>query len=311
MVEEGKPAPGLRADERRGRAGEARPTSAASRSSSTSIPRTTRPAARRRPAGSATTGRPSRARRRRARRQPRRRGLTREVQGEVRAAVHAPRRPRAPGRRGLRRLGREEVYGKTYMGVERSTFLIDSRATSPRSCAGQAGHARRAGGAPAQAGAARGPPPRWSPRVSAAPRQPRPRPGRSRATAAPSGDVCYGVVKRGGVIRFEINGGSVLRALHALCQVAPGGSAAGRSRCSAAVPRPGTAPCASGRRSRPAGAASTAPRGGSERPRSGRHCGSGSERLLAELRHDDAAIRSTGRSTSRRRGRRRTSRRCP
>ena len=44
---------------------------------------------------------------------------------EVRAAVHAPRRSRPPGRRPLRRLGREELYGKTHIGVIRSTFVID------------------------------------------------------------------------------------------------------------------------------------------------------------------------------------------
>ncbi len=54
---------------------------------------------------------------RRARREPRRRGVAREVQVEVRPAVHVARRHRPRGRRGLRRLGREvddgqEVHGR-------------------------------------------------------------------------------------------------------------------------------------------------------------------------------------------------------
>ena len=50
----------------------------------------------------------------------------------------------------LRRLGREEVRGKTYMGVERSTFVIDADGNVAKELRqGEAGHARRrrAGGA--------------------------------------------------------------------------------------------------------------------------------------------------------------------
>ena len=40
--------------------------------------------------------------------------------------VHVARRPGPRDRGGVRRLGREVEYGKTYMGVERSTFVVDA-----------------------------------------------------------------------------------------------------------------------------------------------------------------------------------------
>ena len=66
------------------------------------------------------------ARRGRARRQPRRRGVAREVQEQVLAAVHAARRPGARGRGAVRRLGREEVRRQEVLGRQRSTFVIDA-----------------------------------------------------------------------------------------------------------------------------------------------------------------------------------------
>ena len=95
-------------------------------SSSTSIPRTTRPAARHRRAGSATPGASSSGRRGGPRGQSRRRGVACQVQGEVRPPLRPPPGHRPQGRRRVRRLGREDVAGKTYKGVLRSTFVIDA-----------------------------------------------------------------------------------------------------------------------------------------------------------------------------------------
>ena len=81
-------------------------------------------------------GRVRAGRRGRARRQPGRRGVAREVQEEVRPAVHAARRH---GSRLAEAYGvwvEKEYKGKTYMGVERSTFVIDAEGTSRRCSAG-------------------------------------------------------------------------------------------------------------------------------------------------------------------------------
>ena len=64
--------------------------------------------------------------RRRARRLPGQREVARQVQGQVRPPVHAARRRRTTTSRTSTASGREKKYmGKTYWGVERSTFVID------------------------------------------------------------------------------------------------------------------------------------------------------------------------------------------
>ena len=75
--------------------------------------------------------------------------LTRQVQGEVRPAVHPARRHRSPDSRGLRRLGREELRRQDVHG-RRALDLRDRRGRQRRegAAAGEAGHPcrRRAGG---------------------------------------------------------------------------------------------------------------------------------------------------------------------
>ena len=127
MVEEGKPAPEFELDERRGGTRSGSRISAASRSSSTSTPRTTRPAARRRPAGSATPGTSSSAPVRSCS------GVSPDDERshakfrekfDLPFALLADTEHEAAEHYGV---WKEKTYaGKTYMGVERSTFVIDA-----------------------------------------------------------------------------------------------------------------------------------------------------------------------------------------
>ena len=59
--------------------------------------------------------------------QPRHAGQAEEVRRQVLARLPAAVRPRARGRRGLRRVGREEDLRQTYMGIVRSAFLVDEK----------------------------------------------------------------------------------------------------------------------------------------------------------------------------------------
>ena len=125
MVEEGKPAPDF---ELASDAGETvrLPTCAASRSSSTSIPRTTRPAARRRRAGSATPRASSSARRGRARRQPGRQRSHVKFKEKYDLPFTLLADPDHEVAEEYGVWGEKKYAGKTYMGVERSTFVIDA-----------------------------------------------------------------------------------------------------------------------------------------------------------------------------------------
>ena len=112
VVEEGKPAPDFELDERQPARPSSSPTCAASRSSSTSIPRTTRPAARRRRAASATSTASSSAP---ARSCSASRPTTRRSHVKFKEKYELPftllADPDHAVAERVRRLGREEVHG--------------------------------------------------------------------------------------------------------------------------------------------------------------------------------------------------------
>ncbi|MEZ4596311.1 MAG: redoxin domain-containing protein [Chloroflexota bacterium] len=72
------------------------------------------------------------------------------VQGQVRAALHAHRRRGPRGRRGVRRVQKQN-YGKAYMGIERATFLVDPEVAMPRSGRRSSRRPRRRGARGARA----------------------------------------------------------------------------------------------------------------------------------------------------------------
>ena len=125
MIEEGKPAPDFELTERQRRDASSCPTCAASRSSSTSIPRTTRPAARLRRAGSATSTASSSARARSCSASRRTTKLARQVQGRsttCRSRCSPTRTTRSP--RSTASGARRSTWARRTWAIDRSTFVI-------------------------------------------------------------------------------------------------------------------------------------------------------------------------------------------
>ena len=65
----------------------------------------------------------------------------------------------------------------------------------------------------------------------AGPADARPRSKAIASYCSPSGDVCYGVVNRGGAVYLELSTAARYFARYRLCVRPPGGGAAGRERC--------------------------------------------------------------------------------
>jgi hypothetical protein len=67
--------------------------------------------------------------------------------------------------------------------------------------------------------------------ILAAPASSAPRPKTIASYCSPSGDVCFGIVKRGATTRFEITTAARYFARYTLCVRPPGAGAAGKLRC--------------------------------------------------------------------------------